>query len=92
MSKEQWALMRHLFSEIAATLEIAHSTAIEGQRPDLKSQHARDTAQRIMKSIDDAACLAAAVDALSAHAGGHKDIPGPRSGAPRKRHRISRTV
>ena len=92
MTKEQRALIRHLFSEITAKLEIAESLAIEGQRSDLKSQHARDIAQKMLSSIDEAACLAAAVGALSARAGYPTDIRGTQSRASRTRRRISRNV
>lgn len=92
MSKEQRALVRHLFSEITGALEIAHSLATEGQGPDLKSQHAREIAQRILNVIDDAASFAAAIGAMRTRGGVPTSIGGTRSRASRPRRRILRTV
>jgi hypothetical protein len=84
MSKEQRALVRHIYSEITSALEVAHALATEGQRPDLKYLRDRVIAQRILNAINNASTLAEAVVALSA--------PGTRTRASRSRPRNSRSV
>ncbi len=92
MSKEQRALVRHLFSEITRTLEVAHSLATEGQRPDLKSLRERAIAHRILNAIDDAAALATAIGALNARTGDPRSARGARSRSFKPRRRVSKTV
>ena len=68
MDRDRLTLVRHLFAEITARLEAAHTLAADGQDPRLRLVRGSAVADQLQAALAEATCLVAAARVLVARA------------------------